>query len=350
MTHLTIFFYFNDLIGIVKELLSLSLCVKIILIWIVNTLSGGKLMIIIASHGDYAKATLSSCEMIAGKISDVKAVAFHDPMGINDVVTKYQAIKDEKSTPAKDLIILTDISSGTPANAALLFQEKNPGVRVFSGLSLSLLLTLVTGTPVDEAITQNREMIKELGVKTTPSQPVKASLKAKPTSSTNKNDNPIISVRIDSRLIHGQVATMWLREVNASRVMVIDDEIVKSKVQKSVLKSAVPQDIHLSILTTKGAAQRIKANQYQGQRVFIIVRDPRTLLNLTKEGVKLQAINLGNLSMSAGARQIAKSVAVSPQQEAALKDLAQEKIKLYHQMVPNDQKEDVMALLAKGGK
>lgn len=309
-------------------------------------------MIIIASHGDYAKATLQSCEMIAGKITTVRAVAFHDPMGIDDVVACYQKIKDENPQANQDLIILTDIPSGTPANAALLFQEKNPQVRVFTGLSLSLLLTVVTGTPIEAAITQNREMIKELGQKLPPDSPEKSTAAGadpiSPTPSSAKD--PLVNVRIDSRLIHGQVATMWLRAVNATRVMVIDDEVVKSSVQKSVLKSAVPQDIHLSILTTKGAAQRIKAGQYQGQRVMVLVRDPRVLVGLVNEGVKLKAINLGNLSMAQGARQIAKSVAVSPEQEAALNDLAQAKVKLYHQMVPNDQKEDVMALLAKGGK
>jgi Phosphotransferase system, mannose/fructose/N-acetylgalactosamine-specific component IIB len=103
--------------------------------------------------------------------------------------------------------------------------------------------------------------------------------------------------------------------------MVIDDNIVKSNVQKMTLKTAVPGGVHLSILTTDGAARRIKENQYAGQRVFIIVRDPAVLSKLTDDGVKLKDINVGNISMKQGARQVAKSVAVTEEDVKVFNDL-----------------------------
>ncbi|CAJ1188682.1 PTS system mannose-specific EIIAB component [Companilactobacillus paralimentarius] len=184
-----------------------------------------------------------------------------------------------------------------------------------------------------------------------PSNLHKTNIKRQVTKESSKktsNKDPIINVRIDARLIHGQVATMWTSSLSASRIMVIDDNIVKSNVQKMTLKTAVPGGVHLSILTTDGAARRIKENQYAGQRVFIIVRDPAVLSKLTDDGVKLKDINVGNISMKQGARQVAKSVAVTEEDVKVFNDLNSKGINLYHQMVPNDKKQNFMKLLDKG--
>ena len=98
------------------------------------------------------------------------------------------------------------------------------------------------------------------------------------------------AIRIDERLIHGQVATAWTREVNASRIMIIDDEVVKDSVQKMALKSAVPMGIKLSIITLEKALANFSLNKYDGQNVFLIVKDPKVLVNLKKADVNLDEI------------------------------------------------------------
>lgn len=67
------------------------------------------------------------------------------------------------------------------------------------------------------------------------------------------SENGIIHVRIDERLIHGQVATMWTNTLKASRIMIVDDQVVKNDMEKMALKLAVPSGIKLSILTAGGA-------------------------------------------------------------------------------------------------
>ena len=131
---------------------------------------------------------------------------------------------------------------------------------------------------------------------------------------------------------------MWTRTLNATRIMVVDDQIVQSEVQKMTLKTAVPGGVHLSILTPSGAAKRILAGNYQGQRVFVIVRNPKALQEMVEAGVTLKTVNVGNISMAAGAKQIAKSVAVTPDNIAVFDYLTKHGVELYHQMVPNDQK------------
>ena len=116
----------------------------------------------------------------------------------------------------------------------------------------------------------------------------------------------IVNVRIDERLIHGQVATMWTNHLKATRIMVVDNEVVKNEMEKEVLKMAKPNSVKLSILTTKGASMRINNGQYDAEKVFLIVKNPKTLVELTDNGVVLEEINVGNMSAKKGSKQIAK--------------------------------------------
>lgn len=158
----------------------------------------------------------------------------------------------------------------------------------------------------------------------------------------------IVNVRIDERLIHGQVATMWTNHLKANRIMVVDNVVVKNDMEKDVLKMAKPNSVKLSILTTKGASARIQNGQYDDQRVFLIVKNPATLVELVDSGVVLEEINVGNMSAKKGSKQVAKSIGVTSDDIAAFNHLNEKGVKLVAQMVPNEDKSDFMKLLKEG--
>lgn len=298
-------------------------------------------MYVLASHGDYARETLKSCEMITGHLDNFATISFKDPMGVNDVIAKYQKLYEQNNHTQVEFNILVDIPNGTPANAATLFADQHPNVQLYAGLSLMLVLSIATGTNISEAVSQAQEMTGNvLNQKET-----NRVVETKVSTIIDPNDNPLVNVRVDARLIHGQVATMWTRKLDATRIMIVDDQIVKSEVQKATLKTAVPRGVHLSILTTAGAAKRFTEGQYRGQRVFLIVRNPIVLQELLENGVHFDDINVGNMSMSVGAQQVAKSVAVTDNDIKTFNYISNQGVKLYHQMVPNDKQEDFMALL-----
>lgn len=299
---------------------------------------------LLVSHGEYAKSTLASCEMIAGKLSNVKAIAFKQTMNQDDLldeITKVAVSFDTAPT------IIVDIAGGTPANASLRYQKAHPDVEIYSGLCLPLLLAAVMGTPMSEAIEQAKANLAPVG----DAHENKLEPKKTPAKTDNQNaevePQTMHNVRIDERLIHGQVATMWTNALHLTRLMVIGDDIVKNDIQKTALKTACPHGVHLSILTAKGAARRINSGKYQGQTVLILVKNPGVLKELVDNGVKLPEINVGNMSTKANSRQVAKSVAVTEEDIENFKYLDQKGCHLYHQMVPAEDKEDFMKLLSK---
>ena len=157
----------------------------------------------------------------------------------------------------------------------------------------------------------------------------------------------ISAVRIDGRLIHGQVANLWTTKLGVTRIMVIDDKVAASDIEKSGLKLARPAGIDLSALSEKVAADHIKRGGYDSQKVFIVVKRPQVLLDLVNDGVKLETINVGNMSQTDGTTQITNSINVGQDDCNAFKALHEKGIKITQQMVPGDQANDFMAILKK---
>jgi PTS system mannose-specific IIB component len=157
----------------------------------------------------------------------------------------------------------------------------------------------------------------------------------------------ISAVRIDGRLIHGQVANLWTTKLGVTRIMVVDDKVAASDIEKSGLKLARPAGIDLSVLPEKVAADHINRGGYDSQKVFIVVRRPQVLLDLVNDGVKLETINVGNMSQTDETTQITNSINVVQDDVDTFKALHEKGIKITQQMVPGDQANDFMEILKK---
>lgn len=157
----------------------------------------------------------------------------------------------------------------------------------------------------------------------------------------------IVNIRIDERLIHGQVAAMWTGTLKVTRIMVVDNEVVKNDFKKRMLKMACPSGVKLSILDTATATQNINIRKYEGDRIFVIVKGPEVLEELINKGFPLKEVNVGNMSGGAGTRQVKKTVCITEDDDRAFRYLNDKGVYLYTQMVPSEAKEDFMTLLNK---
>lgn len=157
----------------------------------------------------------------------------------------------------------------------------------------------------------------------------------------------IVHVRVDDRLIHGQVATRWSTGLRVNRIMVIDDIIAASDHEKAVLRMAAPSGVNTSILPFEKAAANIKAGNYRGQRVLLVVKSPEILVRLQEEGLELPQVNIGNLSNRFDTVQIKKSVSLSADEEKAIQTLLNSGVKVTAQMVPDDPETSIEVFLNK---
>lgn len=158
----------------------------------------------------------------------------------------------------------------------------------------------------------------------------------------------IINIRIDERLIHGQVAAFWTNSLNISRLMVIDDIAATDDIQKMALKMACPSTVKLSILNVNRAAEKLNNPElYIGERIFIVVRSVEIIKKIVDLNVKIDTVTVGNMSNKVGSTRVYHTVCVTPNDIEIFKELDQKGIKFIAQMVPSDEPENFMQLLAK---
>lgn len=155
----------------------------------------------------------------------------------------------------------------------------------------------------------------------------------------------IVNVRIDDRLIHGQVATVWSQVTGATRIMVVDDQVVKDTINKEALKLACPKQCKLSILTVEKAAANLCAGKYQQERVFLVAKSPKTMRRLYDAGFHMDQVNVGNMGGKQNTRMLKKAVSVSEEDIADFLYLSKQGVIITAQMVPADDALDFIKLI-----
>lgn len=146
----------------------------------------------------------------------------------------------------------------------------------------------------------------------------------------------IIHIRIDDRLIHGQVATRWSTGLGVSRIMVANDDVAADEMQKGILRMVAPPGIATSIISKEKAATNILAGKYAAQKVLMVLKNPMDALDLMDKGLEIKEINVGNMAKRDGAVQIKKSISVTKEEYNAFKELANRGVRLTARMVPDE--------------
>lgn len=151
----------------------------------------------------------------------------------------------------------------------------------------------------------------------------------------------LVLARIDQRLIHGIVVTQWAGATHAKRLMVVDDEVSQDETQKAAMRMSKPAGTGMSIIDTKTAITNFNNGKYDNHNVFLIVREPETLIKLAEGGVKIPKVNIGIMFDGEGKTTVKKMVSVSPTEIEGLKKLQEMGIPVTFHFVPSDPEENL---------
>ena len=160
----------------------------------------------------------------------------------------------------------------------------------------------------------------------------------------------IVHIRIDDRLLHGQVVAFWSNSLQISRVMVINDEVANDELQKTFLRMVAPANIRTSILGKETAVKNILNEKYLGQRVMIIVKNPKDILDLMDLGLHIKEVNVGNMAARKDTIQIKRSVSITNDELGNFLQLEKRGVLLTAMMVPDEGKNYLKDYLKKAVK
>ncbi len=153
----------------------------------------------------------------------------------------------------------------------------------------------------------------------------------------------ILLTRIDNRLVHGQVATQWNSTLGSNLILVANDDVATNTMRQNLMKMAAPAGVATRFFSLQKTIDVIgKASPRQ--KIFIVAETPEDVLTLVKGGVPIKKVNIGNMHMAEGKRQVAGSVAVDDADVAAFKRLQELGVELEIRRVPTEHAENIEKL------
>ncbi len=153
----------------------------------------------------------------------------------------------------------------------------------------------------------------------------------------------IVLCRIDNRLIHGQVATQWTSSIGANLLLVANDKVASDTMRQGLMDMAAPSFAQTRYFTLKRTMEVIH-KAADRQKIFIICENPQDVLALVKGGVPIKKVNIGNMHMAEGKRQVVGSVAVDDADINAFKELRELGVELEIRRVPTESAENIEKL------
>ena len=155
----------------------------------------------------------------------------------------------------------------------------------------------------------------------------------------------LLLVRIDDRLIHGQVMTAWMKTLPAKQIIVIDDKVAKDDFMLFVLQNAAPSGVKVLALTEEKALETLKAGLSTPS--FILAKSPLSLKVLIENGIDIKAVNIGGMGMKAGRTTIYKTVSASEEERICIKEFLDKGIDVAIQIVPSEKRFELNNIVGK---
>lgn len=311
--------------------------------------------IILATHGEFAEGILQSGTMIFGEQENVKAITLHpsdSPESLKERMQEAIATFDNQD----EVLFLVDLWGGTPFNQANNLCGEHSNWAIVAGLNLPMLIEAYSSRfsmeTAKEIATAIIEPARE-GVKAT----VDAPDQNKPATQVS-NTIPegtvlgdgkmkIVLARVDSRLLHGQVATAWTKSTNPNRIIVVSDSVAKDELRKKLIQEAAPPGVKANVVPIKKIIEVSRDPRFGNTKALLLFENPQDVLRTIEGGVDIDVVNIGSMAHSVGKVMVNKVLSMNADDVDAFEKLKAKNVKFDVRKVPNDSNSNMDDLLKK---
>ena len=315
--------------------------------------------IIIASHGEFAAGIKQSGSMIFGEQEKVESVVFMPSEGPDDLQRKLQ--EAIAKVDSEEILFLVDLWGGSPFNPAnKLFEEAPEHRAIVAGLNLPMLIeayasrfSMNTAHEIAQAIAPTAiEGVKvrpeELQKKEEVAEEQTVAPKGAIPEGTVLGDGKIkfVLARIDTRLLHGQVATNWTKATNPNRIIVVSDSVSKDDLRKKLIEQAAPPGVRAHVIPLDKLVQVYNDPRFGDTKALLLFENPQDALAVIEKGVEIPELNIGSMAHSVGKIQINNVLSVDQADVDTYKKLRDLGVKFDVRKVSGDSPSDLFKLIA----
>lgn len=320
--------------------------------------------IILASHGGFAEGIKQSGAMVFGEQPNLAAVTLLPSQGPEDVKRQMEEAIASFEDP-EQVLFLVDLWGGTPFNQANgLLAGHEATWAIVTGLNLPMLIeayALRMGMDSAQEIAKMIAPSARDGVKLCPEalEPIKEESAPAPAAKeqpkgalppgTVVGDGKIkyVLARIDSRLLHGQVATAWSKTVQPTRIIVVSDAVAHDDLRKKLITEAAPPGIKANVVPVDKMIQVAKDPRFGNTKALLLFETPQDALRAIEGGVAITELNIGSMAHSVGKAAVSKVLSLGQEDVETFDKLKSLGIKFDVRKVPSDSRDNMDEILAK---
>lgn len=157
----------------------------------------------------------------------------------------------------------------------------------------------------------------------------------------------LVLTRIDSRLIHGQVMTKWVNQVQANKIVIISDELAKDEFMKSIYLMSAPAGIEVACLTEDEAVSAFEADCFGAGNVLLLLPSVTVLDRVFDRGIHPESVQVGGLGGGPSRKVVFQNITLDDPDADALEKIAATGVKIVFQTIPEDAPQDIQSIIRK---
>ncbi|WP_343005842.1 MULTISPECIES: PTS sugar transporter subunit IIB [unclassified Collinsella] len=316
--------------------------------------------IVLASHGELAAGVRQTSSMVFGDQENVVVVSLEPSMGPDDFRANLEKAVATLENQ-EQVLFLVDLWGGTPFNQTTAFAKGHDTWAIVTGLSLPMVIEAFSARfdPSKTAheiaahiVGEARKGVRVLPEELEPAPEVKAAPVAKagaiaPGTVLGDGKIDIAAVRIDTRLLHGQVATAWTKQITPNRIIVVSDGVAHDELRKTMIEQAAPPGVPANVVPISKMVEVAKDPRFGATKAFLLFETPQDLLRCIEGGVDIKKVNIGSMAHSVGKVVVTNAIAMGEDDVKTLEELKAKGVEFEARKVPSDSSEDIDAMLRK---
>ena len=317
--------------------------------------------ILLATHGDFADGIFMTGSMLFGEQENVAAVTLQPSEGPDDLRAKMlQAIDGFENKD--EVLILVDLWGGTPFNQAnFIISGHEDKWAIVAGLNAPMLITAYANRDDCETahelaasiLEDSRDGIKIYPKELEPADTTKAAAgpaagpvgAIPPGTVLGDGHIKIKHARVDTRLLHGQVATNWSKAIAPDRIIVVTDNVSHDALRKQLIIEAAPPGIKAHVVPMKKMLEVVKDVRFGDTTAFLLFETPQEALEAIKGGVDIKTLNIGSMAHSQGKVAVNKVLSLDAKDVECFEELKKLGVTFDVRKVPADSPENMDKLL-----
>ena len=303
--------------------------------------------------------------MIFGEQENVAHVTLMPSEGPDDIRAKMEeAVASFENQD--EVLFLVDLWGGTPFNQAnnLVEQHKDKWA-IVAGMNLPMVIEAYASRfSMEKAqdiaahlVEAGKDGVKVKPESLAPKEAPKAEAKStEPAGAippgTVLGDGHIkyVLARVDSRLLHGQVATAWTKTTQPTRIIVVSDGVAHDKLRKNLITEAAPPGVKANVIPINKMIEVAKDPRFGNTKALLLFETPEDALKAIEGGVDIKELNIGSMAHSVGKVAVNKVLSLGKEDVETFDKLKEIGVKFDVRKVPTDSHDNMDEIVDKARK